>query len=113
MIFFFYGADDYRVKEKIRSVVAGYRAKNPGGLNFGVFDLAEKTEYERFKDFISACSIFAEKKLALINNLFDASSAVQEEIGNFINQKENPGDRDKFIVIGQFLRLTDKRSKEK
>ena len=42
MTIFLYGQDSYRIGQKLREIVAGYKAKNTSGLNLVSFDFPEK-----------------------------------------------------------------------
>lgn len=110
MIYFFYGSDSYRIKEKINTVVKSYKAKHKSGMNFERFDLSVEADFEKFKNFIGAFSMFAEKKLALIENLFSAKNELQE---NFIEyaKKNLSKDQERFVVIGQELETGEKKDK--
>jgi len=37
MIIFYYGSDTYRMKRKLKEVIADYKEKNRSGFNFQVF----------------------------------------------------------------------------
>jgi len=111
MLYFFYGADDYRLKQKTKSVVAGYLAKHSSGLNLARFDLSDRAEFARLKDFLEAYSMFEEKKLAVIENLFGGASV--DEFAGFLASSVIFKDNEKFVVVAQELKLADRKSKEK
>lgn len=65
MIIFLYGEDTYRMKEKMKEIIERYKKIHKSGLNLKYFDY-----FEDLKDGMKQISMFKEKKLAIINNLF-------------------------------------------
>lgn len=113
MIFFFYGEDDFRLKQKISSVIAGYRQKHKSGFNFGSFDLAQDEEWEKLKNFLDSFSMFAEKKLAVVRDLFEAQKGIKEKFLDYFAASDIIKTEDSFLVIGQKLeRPPEKKSRE-
>jgi len=114
MVYFFYGADSFRIRQKLNSVIKSYRAKHSSGLNFGRFNFSQEAALDDFKNFIESCSMFAEKKLAVLENLFEAKSAVLEKFAGYIGTDAIFKDRERFLIIAQELKLNeDKKKKEK
>lgn len=114
MVFFFYGADGYRIRQKTNSVIEGYQAKHKSGLNFGRFDFSEPETLDKFKNFIDSYSMFAEKKLAIAENLFTAGKDIQEKFLGYFKKGDILKNDDKFLVVAQELApAEDKRSKQK
>ncbi len=112
MVYFFYGEDDFRLKQKISSVVAGYQAKHKSGFNFGYFDLAQEGEWEKLKNFFDSYSMFAEKKLAVVKDLFDVRKDIKE---NFLEYLEASGilkTTENFLVIGQKLERSEEKKSQ-
>lgn len=68
MIIFLYGKDTYRMKEKMKEIVEHYKKVHKSGLNLKYFDV-----FSDFEDNIKQASMFKEKKLAIINDLFSNS----------------------------------------
>ena len=105
MIYFIYGEDSYRSKRKLDEIVLGYKEKNKSGLSLVYVDASEKD----FKDFyvgLRTNSMFAEKKLVIIRNVF-SQTKFQEE---FLKEIKNLEDA-KDIVIVYEDELPDKRIK--
>ncbi len=70
MIIFLYGQDSYRISQKLKEIVFGYKTKNPSGFNLVNFDLSEdKTDI--FFEAIKSNSFIAEKKLIIAKNIFE------------------------------------------
>jgi len=103
MVFFFYGEDDFRLKQKISSVVASYRQKHRSGFNFGYFDLAQEEDWEKLKNFLDSFSMFAEKKLAVVSGLFEAQKGIKEKLLDYFISSDIIKTEDSFLVVGQKL----------
>lgn len=110
MVYFFYGADTFRLKQKINSVSAQYKAKHKSGLNFDRFDFLQAESFDRLKAFLDAYSMFDEKKLALVENLLGSTAEVQKSVVGYLekNALKNP---DIFVMIAQELKLNEERKK--
>lgn len=113
MVFFFYGEDSYRIRQKVNSVIEGYQTKHKSGLNFGRFDLARDEEGEKLENFLASFSMFAEKKLAVVNNLFEAAKSVREKFLAYLAAGTIFKTADSFLVIAQPLeRTTERKSRD-
>lgn len=114
MVFFFYGADFYRIRQKVNSVVSEYQTKHKSGLNFSRFDFGEPEELDKLKNFLDSSSMFAEKKLAVAENLFSVGKDTQEEFLENLKNSDILKTQDKFLVVAQELSLAeDKKAKQK
>ncbi len=65
MIIFLYGKDTYRMREKLREIIERHKKIHKSGLNLKYFD-----DFTNFKDEIRQTSMFKEKKLAVITDIF-------------------------------------------
>lgn len=81
MILFLYGADSYRSKQKLNEIISHYKESGKTGLNLLSVD-AEKTNFQDFYDNFRTSSMFAEKKLVIVKNLF----AVKQFQEDFLEQ---------------------------
>jgi DNA polymerase-3 subunit delta len=114
MVYFFYGAEPFLLGQKVNKEIERYRAKHKSGMNFGRFDFAQEGGFENLKNFISVYSMFLEKKLAIIENLFDASPVIQEKFVQYLEAGNLAKDEEGFLIIVQELRLNEeKKAKEK
>lgn len=71
MIVFIYGQDSYRISQKLKELVAGYKAKNPSGLNLIFLDFTEN-ELEDLEMKLKSRSLIPEKKLIIVKNILNA-----------------------------------------
>ncbi len=113
MIYFFYGSDSFRIRQKVNLVIENYLVKHKSGLNLCRFDFVSEEGVAKLKNFMSSYSMFSEKKLAIIENLFETKLS----LGDFISYFESADlvkDPERFLVIAQELKLKEERkAKEK
>jgi DNA polymerase-3 subunit delta len=100
MIYFIYGQDSFRSKRKLEEIILGYKKVHKSGLNLIYVDIKRPTGdgYSDFKDFYSnlkITSMFAEKKLIILKNVF-RDLKFQEEFSENIKNLEDLKD---IIVI--------------
>jgi len=94
MIIFLYGQDTYRMKEKLKEIIASYKKIHKSGLNLKYFDCQKKSGEAIFSDFkneIRQTSMFKEKKLAVINSPFsdpDFKEKFLKEAKNFLKSED-------------------------
>jgi len=69
MIIFLYGSDTFRSKQKIKEIVEEYQKIHNTGLNFKI--LEKDIDFEDFKNEVFSFSMFKEKKLIILKNIFD------------------------------------------
>lgn len=93
MIYFLYGPDSYRSKEKLNEIVSGYKKVHSSGLNLVYFS-ADKS-YEDFMNIFKISGMFAEKKLVVLKNLF-GNKKFQESLLENIKSLESAKD---IIII--------------
>jgi DNA polymerase-3 subunit delta len=96
MIIFLYGEDSYRSRCKLNEILEQYKKSHKSGLNLRFFDCEEeKISIEDIKEKIQQTSMFKEKKLAVITNLF-SDAALKEK---FLKQIKEFSDFEDVIVI--------------
>lgn len=76
MVIFIYGLDSYQSWKKTGEIIQQYKKIHPRGLNFLNFDFKEDN-FENFRRSLEATSIFKEKKLILIKNLFLGGNSIK------------------------------------
>ena len=105
MIYFIHGEDSYRSKNKLEEIVFEYKEKNKSGLNLIYIDASEKS-YEDFYANFKVISMFAEKKLVIIKNIFSNTKFQEDFLENIDKLKEA-----KDIIIIYEEKQADKRIK--
>lgn len=81
MIYFLFGPDSYRSKQKLQEIIEGYKKVHKSGLNLISVDAKEK----KFSDFygnFKISSMFAEKKLIILRNVFEDTKFQEELLEN-------------------------------
>lgn len=69
MIYFIYGEDSYRAKEKLQEIVDHYKSVHKSGLNLAQIDVNGKNFKDIFNNF-NIISMFDEKKLIILKDIF-------------------------------------------
>ena len=69
MIYFIYGQDNYRAKEKLQEIINQYKLVHKSGLNLIQIDAKEKNFKDLFDNF-KIVSMFDEKKLIILKDIF-------------------------------------------
>lgn len=105
MVIFLYGSDSFRSKQKLEEIINHYQETKKSGLNLLYTDAGQK-EYEDFHDNFKISSMFAEKKLIILKNVF-SNKSFQESLLEKIKSLESLSD---IIVIYESDK-TDERTK--
>lgn len=105
MIIFLYGPDSYRSRKKLGEIIDHYKESNKSGLNLVYLD-ASQTDFEDFYNNFKVSSMFSEKKLIIISNLF--SKKVFQE-GFLDNLKSIESLKDAVVVYQEDF--VDERTK--
>lgn len=79
MIYFLYGSDTFRLRKKVGEIIAEYKKVHKSGLNYTRLEAAASSFLE-IKQTIETVSMFDEKRLVHIENLFDSGAAADEFI---------------------------------
>ncbi len=86
MIIFLYGQDSYRSRQKLNEIVGHYKSAKKSGLNLIYIDVA-KIEFSDFYDHLKIASMFEEKKLIILKNVF-SNKKFQEDFVTEIKKME-------------------------
>jgi len=87
MIYFIYGEDSYRSKKKLEEMILGYKKIHQSGLNLVYIDAGEK-DFNDFYGNLKINSMFTEKKLIVLKNIF-SDKKFQEDFSKNIKDLEN------------------------
>ncbi|MCX6720833.1 MAG: DNA polymerase III subunit delta [Candidatus Staskawiczbacteria bacterium] len=105
MIYFIFGEDSYRSKRKLDEIILSYKEKHKSGLSLLYIDV-EKKQFKDFYSELKITSMFAEKKLIILSNVFAEDKFVEDFLEN-IKELENAKD----IIIVYEDCVADKRTK--
>jgi len=81
MIIFLYGKDTYRSKQKLQDIVESYQKIHKSGLNLKCFD-GDDFNIDSLRDGIQQASMFEEKKLIVLRNVFGVKD--EEKLLDFL-----------------------------
>jgi DNA polymerase-3 subunit delta len=81
MVIFLYGPDTYRSRQKLNEIIERYKKIHKSGLSLKYFDF-EKDNFEDFRDALKSSSMFREKKLLILKNLFSNQKAENDFLKN-------------------------------
>ena len=105
MIIFLYGPDTYRSRQKLNEIIEHYKKIHKSGLNLKYFDL-QKSSYQDFKDEIQQASMFKEKKLLVLKNIFSNPDFKIK----FLEQGKNFVKSDDIILIYEENKISESDS---
>jgi len=88
MIYFLFGEDSYRAKKKLEEIILGYKKIHKSGLNLIYVD-AKNSDFNDFYSNFKITSMFAEKKLVILKNVFADKGKFQEDFLENIEALEN------------------------
>ncbi|TSC95105.1 MAG: hypothetical protein CEN87_117 [Parcubacteria group bacterium Licking1014_1] len=94
MIYFLYGQDLYRTKQKLEEIIVHYKEVHKSGLNLTYID-AEENDFKDLMDSFKVVSMFSEKKLIILKNIFSVKT-FQEE---FSKETKTLKDSKDIIVV--------------
>jgi DNA polymerase-3 subunit delta len=100
MIYFLHGEDSFRSKKKLEEMIEGYKKVHKSGLNLIYIDAnpsagSGRADFNDFYSHLKINSMFAEKKLIILRNVFK-SLKFQEE---FLERLDNIEDLKDIVVI--------------
>jgi DNA polymerase-3 subunit delta len=105
MIIFLYGEDSYRSGQKLTDIIEGYKKVHKSGLNL-IYINAKEKDFDDFYANFKINSMFAEKKLIVLKNIFN-NTKFQEALLDNIDNLEKTDD----IVVIYENEKADKRTK--
>lgn len=107
MIFFLYGQDTYRSREKLRELKEKFvREVDPSGANLVVLQ-GDAMKPEDFRNAVSAMSMFVKKRMVVVERLLESGKKpVQEAVVEYLAHKDFPEDH---IVVFWEGEITESR----
>jgi DNA polymerase-3 subunit delta len=113
MIFFLYGKDTFRSRQKLVGIIEGYKKVHKSGLNLKFFEKGEFS-FEDIKSGSQTISMFEEKKLLVFKNIFSDLNK-EEGLEEFLKKQQDDliivyqeGEPDKRLSLFKFLIKTAK-----
>lgn len=103
MIILLYGEDTYRSQQKLKEIIKEYQTKHQTGLNLMHFK-EENFDFSQVREKIEAVSMFDEKKLIILENIFK-NKDFQENFFDYIKKNKLKGSQDIIVVLRQVGKL--------
>lgn len=101
MIYFLYGQDTYRSREEMRKIIEENKKTSSDWFDFTRID-AEENEaeiMEKIHQSVNTISMFNNKKLIIVENVFSLDEEIQEEIQKLLENKNIEKDQDTTIIF--------------
>lgn len=101
MIYFLYGQDTYRSREEMRKIIEENNQTSSDWFDFTRID-AEENEaeiLEKIHQSVNTISMFNNKKLIIVENIFSLDEEIQEEIQKLLENKNIEKDQDTTIIF--------------
>jgi len=98
VLIFLYGPDTYRSRQKLNEIIEKYKAKHKTGLNFKRLDFNEK-DLNELKNIASSSSMFKEKKMIILENVFERKTEQLKEIVEYAKKKNFEKDEETAVVF--------------
>jgi len=111
MLILLYGEDSYRLRQKLKEIRGNYQAKHQSGLSLAWFRESE-SDFDKIREKIEAVSMFSEKKLIILENLF-RNKSFQEDFFNYAKKIKLKDDQDVIIAICHEGKLAVSKIKNK
>ena len=99
MLILLYGPDSFRSRQKLNQIIKQYQAKHQTGLNLTFFK-EEKLNFEKVREKIEAVSMFDEKKLIILENVFKDKN-FKEDFFQYSRKHKLKDNQDIVAVIYQ------------
>jgi len=102
MIIFLYGLDTYRSRQKLKEIIEEYKRRHQSGLNFIRINFDEKdlpagkAGFSDFKQAVETVSMFDEKKLIILEDVFQQPENFQEDLREYLSKRNLD---DNFIIF--------------
>ncbi|MBU4030864.1 DNA polymerase III subunit delta [Patescibacteria group bacterium] len=111
MIILLYGEDTYRLRQKLKEIVSGYKSKHQSGLSFARFD-EKNFDFSEVKNIIEAVSMFSEKKLIILENVVKEKD-FQKDFFEYAKKNKIKNNQDIIAVLFQEGKLAASVLKKK
>ena len=104
MLILLHGQDTYRSREKLREIIAKYKKIHQTGLDLNWLK-EEDLVFDKLKQKIEAVSMFDEKKLIILEDVFQ-NKDFQEEFFKYVQKNKLKENKEVIIVIYEKKSLT-------
>jgi DNA polymerase-3 subunit delta len=110
MLILLYGRDTFRSQQKLNEIIGRYKKIHQSGLNLSWFK--EGLDFEKIKETIEAVSMFDEKKLIILEDVFQKSSQdFREKFLDYAEKNELKARKDVIVVLYEKDEIRDTKHK--
>lgn len=115
MIIFLFGQNHFFIKKKTKELIDEYKKKHQSGLNLLKFD-SDDLDFKDFKNKIETISMFKEKKLIILKNIFSPSinwrkesvfnrqnKIFKEKFLDYIQKSNLKKDKERIVIISELF----------
>lgn len=106
MVFFIHGENDFLSRRKLNEIIAKYKAANPSGMNFCRFDF-KGCEFRDFLPSVESVSMFPEKKLAVLENVFQKKE-IEAAFADFLGNNGVEKSEEIFLIFYESAKVPEK-----
>ncbi|MEE9164810.1 MAG: hypothetical protein V3U15_00950, partial [Nitrospinota bacterium] len=110
MLLFVHGTESYRIHEQFQEWLRQYRSKHKSGLNEVFFDIKD-FNIEEFRNYLNSTSMFGEKKLIVLRNIF-SSPPIKESLLKILKNPSLAESKDIFLIFVQHLELSGEKRQD-
>lgn len=107
MIIFLYGADGYRIKENVDTIVNAHRKKYQSGMSYYRFDLGESKNFDELSNAVKSVSFFDEAKLIVVKNLFTAGVDLLDKLSGLVTNLRLTSDKKTVLVFVENIKKAE------
>ena len=100
MIYFFYGPDSYRLLQKLKEIKERYQKVHRGSMNL-VEREGPEISFSSFQDIYRQPSMFIERQLVILKNLFQTSDEFQRQLSSVIERLDQSATLFVFYQLGK------------
>ena len=99
MIILLYGEDTFRQQQKLKGIIKEYQTKHQTGLNL-VYFKEEDLDFDKLKGKIETISMFDEKKLIILENIFN-NKDFKKNFFEYAKKNKLKDNQDVIVVLPQ------------
>lgn len=111
MLILLYGEDTYRLRQKLNKIIEEYKTKHQSGLSLAFFR-ENGLDLDKIREKIEAVSMFDEKKLVILENIFKNKKTPQDFF-DYAKKSKLKENQDVILVIVQEGKLAVSSFKNK
>lgn len=97
-----YGAEPFLAEQKLKEIIDNYKKSQQSGLSFYLFSASDDVDLNDFKSALDVVSMFAEKKLIVLKNLFLENDVLAKQIYKYASDCGICEDKNTVVIFFEF-----------